>query len=137
MYLVDTSVWIDYLRGDATRPVAALESLLAGEEIVGTAPIIIQEVLQGADTDERFEKWRLNFGELMCYPPKDALGSHIEAARLYQACRRAGKTPRSSNDCLIARIAIEHELVLLHDDRDFDVIGKVAAGLKLYKPGPS
>jgi predicted nucleic acid-binding protein len=134
MYLVDSSVWIDYLRGDATRPVDALERLLAGEEIVGTAPIIVQEVLQGADTDERFEKWRLYFGDLMSYPPRDSLGSHIEAARLYQACRRAGKTPRSSNDCLIARIAIEHGLVLLHDDRDFDVIGTVAGSLKLFKP---
>ena len=132
MYLVDTSVWIDYLRGDATRPVDALEVLLAGDEIVGTAPIIVQEVLQGADTGERFEKWRLYFGFLMCYPPVDLLGSHIEAARLYQACRRAGKTPRSSNDCLIARIAIEHGLVLLHDDRDFDAIGAVARSLKVF-----
>ena len=136
MYLVDTSVWIDYLRGDATRPVLALERLLAGDEIVGTAPIIVQEVLQGADTDERFEKWRQYFGDLMCYPPLDSPESHIEAARLYQACRRAGKTPRGSNDCLVARIAIEHGLVLLHDDRDFDMIGTVAGNLKLFNPVP-
>jgi len=54
------------------------------------------------------------------------------AARLYQSCRRAGKTPRSSNDCLIARIAIEHDLVLLQDDRDFAAVASVAPELRLY-----
>jgi predicted nucleic acid-binding protein len=33
---------------------------------------------------------------------------HIPAAQLYQDCRKTGKTPRSSNDCLIAQIAIEN-----------------------------
>lgn len=58
MYLVDTSVWVDYLRGKATPQVRTLKELLAGEEIVGVAPIILQEILQGADSDQRFEKWR-------------------------------------------------------------------------------
>ena len=29
-------------------------------------------------------------------------------------------TTRSAINCLIARVAIEHALVLLHDDRDFE-----------------
>ena len=56
MYLVDTSVWVDFLRGAETPQVGILRDLLAGDDIVGVAPIILQEVLQGADTDERFEK---------------------------------------------------------------------------------
>lgn len=132
MYLVDTSVWVDYLRGNATPPVRALKELLGGEQIVGVAPIILQEVLQGADSEERFEKWRKYFTGLCCYTVKDPVASHVEAARMYQSCRRAGKTPRSSNDCLIARIAVEHALVLLHDDRDFEVIAAVTPALRLY-----
>lgn len=131
MYLVDTSVWVDYLRGTKTQAVGLLKKLLAGDEVVGVAPVILQEILQGADSDERFERWRKYFAELCCYESADPVASHIAAARLYQACRRAGKTPRSSNDCLIARIAIEHGLLLLHDDRDFDAIATVAADLKL------
>jgi predicted nucleic acid-binding protein len=50
---------------------------------------------------------------------------------MYQSCRRAGKTPRSSNDCLIARIAVEHSLLLLHDDRDFETIAAVTPDLRL------
>jgi len=46
-------------------------------------------------------------------------------------CRRAGITIRSSIDCLIARVAIEHGLMLLHDDRDFERISKVVPDLTL------
>ena len=132
MYLVDTSVWVDYLRGKATPQVRTLKELLAGEEIVGVAPIILQEILQGADSDQRFEKWRKYFAGLCCYVPTDSVESYVAAARLYQVCRRAGKTPRSSNDCLIAQIAIEHKLALLQDDRDFVAIAAVSPELQLY-----
>lgn len=132
MYLVDTSVWVDYLRGSATSQVRALKDLLSGEEIVGTAPIILQEILQGAESVDRFETWRKYFAELFCYLPRDPVQSHVDAARLYQDCRKAGKTPRSSNDCLIAQIAIENNLVLLHNDRDFDAIACVVGQIRLY-----
>lgn len=132
MYLVDTSVWVDYLRGRATPQIRALKDLLSGEEIVGTAPIILQEILQGADSVERFETWRRYFAELFCYVPNDPVQSHVAAARLYQDCRKAGKTPRSSNDCLVAQIAIENNLSLLHNDRDFNAIASVIGQLRLY-----
>ena len=132
MVLVDTSVWIGFLRGTRTAPVSALRGLLDGTEIVGVAPMILQEILQGADSDVRFETWRRYFTGLRCYVPRHAITSHIAAARMYRSCRRAGKTPRSSNDCLIAQIAIEHGLLLLHDDRDFDAIAGVVPRLRLF-----
>ena len=132
MYLVDTSVWVDYLRGKATPQVRTLKNLLSGEDIVGIAPIILQEILQGADSAERLETWRKVFSDLFCYVPRDPLESHVAAARLYQDCRKAGKTPRSSNDCLIAQIAIENGLTLLHNDRDFNAIASVIGQLRLY-----
>ena len=133
MYLVDTSVWIDFLRGRKVAHVNALRTLLDGEEAVGTAQIILQEILQGADSDERFETWLEYFSDLVCYLPGDLEATHIAAARLYQRCRRSGKTPRSSNDCLIVTIAVEHELVLLHNDRDFEMIGAAEPRLRLYR----
>ena len=132
MYLVDTSVWVDYLRGEMTPQSRTLKDMLSGEEIVGIAPIILQEILQGADSAGRFETWRKVFSDLFCYVPKDPVESHVAAARLYQDCRKAGKTPRSSNDCLIAQIAIENGLTLLHNDRDFNAIASVVRHLRLY-----
>jgi predicted nucleic acid-binding protein len=134
MYLVDTSVWIDFLRGRSAAHVDALKTLLEGEEVVGVAPIILQEVLQGAESEERFEKWRMYFSELSCYVSEDPIATHVAAARLYQQCRQKGKTPRSSNDCVIAQVAIEHALVLLHNDRDFDVIAGVTSDLQVFQP---
>jgi predicted nucleic acid-binding protein len=46
------------------------------------------------------------------------------AGAIYRACRRAGETVRRANDCLIAAIAIRHDLPLLHRDRDFDAIAR-------------
>jgi predicted nucleic acid-binding protein len=133
MYLVDTSVWIDFLRGRKVAHVAALRTLLEGEETVGTAPIILQEILQGADSDRTFDRWLQYFADLVCYLPGDLEAAHVAAARLFQRCRRTGKTPRSSNDCLIAMIAVEHGLVLLHNDRDFDAIGAAEPALRSYR----
>jgi predicted nucleic acid-binding protein len=133
MYLVDTSVWIDFLRDRKVAHVAALSSLLEGDDIVGVAPIILQEILQGADSDSRFERWLEYFSDLFCYLPENLEATHVAAARLYLQCRRTGKTPRSSNDCLIATIALEHDLTLLHNDRDFDVIARVEPALRLYR----
>jgi hypothetical protein len=132
MYLVDTSVWVDYLRAKASPQVQALRSLLAGDEVVGVTPIIVQEILQGADSEDRFEKWRRYFTDLCAYTFADPIASHVAAARLCLACRRAGRTPRSGNDCLIAQAALEHGLVLLHSDRDFDAIARAVPSLQTY-----
>jgi predicted nucleic acid-binding protein len=51
------------------------------------------------------------------------------AARIYSRCRKAGFTIRSTIDCLIAQIAIEQELPLLHSDRDFDQIAAIVPEL--------
>ena len=44
---------MDFLRGKATNAVRVLRELLAGEQIVGIAPIIVQEIRQGADPGAR------------------------------------------------------------------------------------
>jgi predicted nucleic acid-binding protein len=49
-----------------------------------------------------------------------------EAAALYRNARRAGVTVRSGVDCLIAACAIRHRLTVLHHDRDFDLLAKIA-----------
>ena len=47
-----------------------------------------------------------------------------QAAVLHRACRRAGETPRSLNDCLIAAVALRHDVPVLHRDRDFTVLAQ-------------
>ena len=51
--------------------------------------------------------------------------SWSEAARIYFDLRRVGKTVRSPIDCCIAQIAMDNKALLLHRDRDFEVIAAV------------
>ena len=46
--------------------------------------------------------------------------------------RRRGITIRKSVDCMIAAVAIEHNIPLVHSDRDFDPIEKFC-GLKVVR----
>lgn len=62
--------------------------------------------------------------------PRHEVLTYVEAARMYARCRWAGITPRTSIDCLIAQIAIEHDVPLYHDDRDFELIARVAPKLR-------
>ena len=50
MILVDSSVWIDYLRGTETRQTNCLDGLL-GTEPLAIGDLILTEVLQGTTTD--------------------------------------------------------------------------------------
>lgn len=132
MFLVDTSIWIGYLRGARIPPVLAFEHLLEHRYPFGITQVIYQEVLQGADTDASFERLAKYLATQVFYEPDDPLETSTEAARIYYRCRRAGITVRSTIDCLIARLAIENDLLLVHDDRDFPMIASVVPELKLY-----
>ena len=55
MILVDSSVWIDYLRGVETKQTDRLHGLL-GLEPVAVGDLILTEVLQGTTTDKEFKE---------------------------------------------------------------------------------
>jgi len=53
MIIVDTTVWIDYLRGTPTAQVTWLEAELDRQRL-GITDLIFSEALQGIDTDRQF-----------------------------------------------------------------------------------
>ena len=130
MYLVDTSVWIDYLHGRDVAHVHFLDELLANPLAVGISDLIYLEILQGATDARAFEKLRQYFSGQRYYRVTDAEASHANAAKLYFDARRAGVTIRSKLDCLIAQCAIDHDLILLHNDADLVRLGAVNLKLK-------
>jgi hypothetical protein len=129
--LVDSSVWIAYLRGDSLIEVELLTAALEHGESIWLAPPILQEVLQGADNSARFNRWDRVLGELPMVIAPSAREAARSAAHLYARCRWAGVTPRSANDCLIATHAIFAGVPLLHHDRDFNLIAGVEPKLTL------
>lgn len=122
MVLVDSSVWIAVFRRE--RPVD-LTALVAFDDVVTCLPIV-QEVLQGFREESAFRKAKQAMLSLpVVDSPLDA-GLFESAVDLYRSARRAGLTIRSSVDCLIAASAIRHDLQVLHRDRDFTALAKVA-----------
>lgn len=97
----------------------------------GITGVIYGEVLQGAASRADFEKLALYLGTQRFYHPRDPVESYRGAAWLYFRCRRAGVTVRSTVDCLIAQLAIEHDLLLLHNDRDYERLAHVIPELRL------
>ncbi len=135
MFLVDTSVWIDYLRQRQTRPATWLEQILDRDYPFGITGVIYQEILQGADSEASYQRLEAYFSTQVFFHPRDPVASHAEAARLYFRCRRAGVTLRSAVDCLIAQVAVEHDLLILHNDRDFDLLASVVPEVRIYTGG--
>jgi predicted nucleic acid-binding protein len=132
MVLVDCTVWIDLLRGSSNPPVERLRRLLTqGDACV--AGVIVQELLQGAASPAHLERLQARFLALPILPTRPQGQTHAAAGALYARCRWAGVTPRSPHDCLIAQLAIEHEVPLLHDDRDFEQLAIVEPMLRLLR----
>lgn len=132
MVLVDSTVWIGLLRNQDSKPVARLRMLLAQGDAV-LAPVIVQELLQGASSLANLERLRAHFLALPMLEARPGAVTHAAAGALYARCRWAGVTPRSPHDCLIAQLAVENGVPLLHDDRDFEAIAGVETRLVLLR----
>ena len=120
--LVDTSVWIEVFRKPAK---VQLEDIVDFDDIVTCLPVI-QEVLQGFGSEAAFLRARQS---MLAFPIVESPVERdvfLQAADLYRSGRRMGLTIRSSVDCLIAAFALRHQLEVLHCDRDFELIAKVA-----------
>jgi len=132
--LIDTGVWIDWLRGLETPATALLDRLLS-EGDAWLSPVIVQELLQGARSEAALRSLLDEFsGQQMLLPRPE---TYIDAGALYARCRWRGITIRSPHDCLIATLAIEHATPLLTMDRDFEAIASVEPRLVLEKPTPA
>ena len=132
MLLLDASVWIDAAKGQVTEATRFLELRDEHEEIATTG-IVFQEVLQGIRDPAKYERMREVLWSALILEPRE-LSTYEVAAQLYRTARAAGFTIRSSNDCLIAAIALEHGALLVHNDRDFLALAQVEPALMVY-PG--
>ena len=131
MILVDTSVFIDFFRGVRGEAVEKLERVLETAVPFGINSFIFQEVLQGAASEKEFLLLEKYLRTQRFYHLADPIESFAKAARIYMDCRKRGLTVRSTIDCLIAETALEHDLLLLHQDNDFTAIAQIVP-LKIY-----
>jgi predicted nucleic acid-binding protein len=128
--LVDSSVWIDFFTQRENLASAFLTNYLQEQNEVAFCDVVAMEVLQGIPSAAVARKIESALKKREYLNFESTQSGFIAAARLYARCRVSGVTPRSAMDCVIAQLAIEHQVPLLHNDRDFIHIERVEPKLK-------
>jgi predicted nucleic acid-binding protein len=118
MVIVDTTVWVDYLRGDENPETRWLDRELQRQRL-GLTDLILCEVLQGVRERRQFERVREDLAKFAVFS-NGGIDLAIAAAQNYRELRQRGVMVRKTIDCLIATFCLLGSHTLLHRDRDFD-----------------
>jgi predicted nucleic acid-binding protein len=105
MVIVDTTVWIDYLRGTENAETRWLDRELQRQRF-GLTDLILCEVLQGIREQGVFTRVRT---DLLRFQVFQTGGSElaVAAAQNYRDLRRRGYTVHKTIDCLIATFCLQ------------------------------
>jgi predicted nucleic acid-binding protein len=123
MVFIDTSAWIEFLRGSESPVCTRVDELLGAE--IAISDTVRMEVFAGARDEQHLSDLRRLLARATLVQTESI--DYEQAASLYRVCRRAGETVRSVVDCLIAAVAIRVGAPVLHFDRDFDVLSRNTA----------
>ncbi|MGH3917091.1 MAG: type II toxin-antitoxin system VapC family toxin [Pseudonocardiaceae bacterium] len=131
MELIDSSAWIEYLRGTGSRAHVEVRRLIQQNHsaIVTTEPVVM-ELLAGA-TDDRGMRQLEELTTGLRLLPVDPAVDYSDAAMIYRTARRSGKKVCKLLDCLIASVAVRTGATLVHRNRDFDVVAKCLPDLRV------
>ena len=130
--LVDTSAWVEYLRGTGSQYHLWIRHALETGDPLGWTDPILYELTAGARSAEHASQLR---GLLLRGPLLGVAGLQDweDAARLYRSARARGMTVRSTVDCVIAAVALRTATPVLALDRDFSVLADIS-DLELLEP---
>ena len=123
MILIDSSAWIEFLRGSDHAAHRTVRHLLAAGSQLATTEVVVMELMAGVSAPRNRKRLR---DTLLSLPLLRLRGlSDFEAAAdLYRACRAKGASLRGLSDCLIATVAVREGASVLHNDRDFEAIAR-------------
>ena len=119
-YLVDTSVWVNVLRGDPVTRERMNVLTEQGSSILMCEPVAM-ELIAGA---RKHEVLAINeFIDHFASLEFDTLHDFRSAGEIRRQLSWQGKTVKSVVDCMIAVLALTNEeIVIVHNDSDFEVI---------------
>jgi predicted nucleic acid-binding protein len=118
--LVDTSAWVEFLRGTDSPVCNAVDRLL-GEDLA-TCDAVSMELLAGARDEPHLTQLRGLLARTTVLPTTPA--DYEAAAAMYRTCRRSGETVRKLIDCLIGAVAVRAGVEVLHADTDFATLAR-------------
>jgi predicted nucleic acid-binding protein len=131
LIVVDTSVWVDVLRGTESPTASRCVELIEDGAPVALTDVILTEILQGLRSEREA---RLVEGHMRAFPilRLESLDDFSLAAQLYRQARQGGVTIGKTIDCLIAAPCVRTGAALLHADADFDRLA-TCTPLKLFR----
>lgn len=120
MVIVDTSAWIEYLKGSRARVVSTVDQCLE-QDLVAIGDLIYCEIMQGIRSPRERSKVS---SLLLALPHFDMVGFSMaeKSAANYRLLRSKGITVRKTIDVLIGTFCSEHGFQIVHNDSDFDVM---------------
>ena len=121
LVLIDTSVWIPFLRKSPPLAVKDEVEHLLAEDRVAIVPMIRMELLGGTKSLKEFNRLKSRLDALHQIPIGEA--SWETAANLSFKLRQRGKVIPYT-DILIGSAAILAHCLLLHADRHFDLMAE-------------
>jgi predicted nucleic acid-binding protein len=121
--LVDTSAWVEFLRGTGSPADRQVTALVRAGDGIATTDTVVMEILAGARDDAHRDRLRGLLARCH-FAPTEGPRDFEDAAGVYRTCRRGGETIRALTDCLIATVAIREGMPILHADADFDAIAR-------------
>ena len=133
MFLVDTSVWIDFFNGHGSAEAAQLRSFVVDGKQLTLPGLVMTEILLGVRTDAEASRIVRVLSAFDTSPELDST-DYEKAAALYRLCRSRGVTIHSTIDCLIAQLCLRHNYELLSKDRDFARIAEVVPLKRIGSP---
>jgi len=120
--LVDTSAWVEYLRGTGSPTSVRVRGYRDLTDELSITDVVVMELLAGADSPGAEQRVEAIAAGLPMLPVERV--DYVEAAALFRRCRSGGETVRKLDDCLIAAVAIRNDVPVWHNDRDFDVLAR-------------
>ncbi len=119
-FLVDTTIWVKYLRGwDASLKDSITTLVLEGK--VFTSEIIIMEILRGAKSDKEYNMLYKDFLAL----PQLIINHEVweMSWKIAYKLRRSGiNIPMA--DIIISATAVHYKCTLMHFDNHFKLLAK-------------
>ena len=122
LILADTTIWIHFLRGSGIQFQERIVPLIMADRLA-TTPIVILEILRGAKSQKEYDKLNKDLSALRCFDL---------SAKVWERACKLGYTLRHKGinapltDTLIAAVAQEYDMCILHDDRHFEMIASIS-----------
>jgi predicted nucleic acid-binding protein len=122
--VVDTSVWVDFLRGGRSRDAAAVAELVQTSRAV-TCGVVLAELLAGVRSADQRDRLQEALGGLDYIEMQEP--TWRRAGELAADLRARGRTLPMS-DLIVAALAVEHDLAVFTTDNHF----RHVPGLRLH-----